>query len=65
MILITYWCDSDEETITNIMTESDEECQKICEVLKKYNMDILSVDTLEHTITAEELERNLKDIYED
>ena len=64
MILITYWHDSDEDTITNIMCDSDEECQKICEVLTKYNMNIISVDTLENMTTAEELEKMFKEVYE-
>lgn len=63
MILITYWHDEDPDTITSIMCDSDSECQKIIDVLIKWNMSIISAHELNETITAAELDEMLTDAY--
>jgi len=63
MIIITYWHDDDEETITSLTCNTDKECEAICEVLKKYKMNIISIDNVPNPTTAEELEAFFKDVY--
>ena len=65
MINITYWHDDDDETITSVTCETENECKDICDVLKKYKMNIISVDTVPNPTTAAELDAMFKDIYED
>ena len=65
MIIITYWHDDDEDTITSLTCETDKECEAICKVLQEYKMTIISVDNVPTPTTAEELEEMFKDIYED
>lgn len=65
MIIITYWHDEDEETITSVTCNTDKEAKAICEVLEKYEMDVISVDTVPNPTTAAELEAMFKDVYED
>lgn len=63
MIIITYWHDEDDETISSITCNTDEECKGICEVLKKYKMDIISVDAVPNPSTPKEIEEWLKEVY--
>lgn len=65
MIIITYWHDEDEETITSVTCNTDKEAEAICDVLEKYEMDVISVDTVPNPTTAAELEAMFKDVYED
>lgn len=65
MIIITYWHDDDEETITSITCKTDKECKDICNVLTKYKMNIISIDTVPNPTTATELEQVFKDVYSD
>lgn len=63
MILITYWHDDDEDTITSITCNTEEEAKDICDVLMKYKMNIISTDTVPNPTTAAELEEMFKDAY--
>lgn len=65
MILITYWHDEDDETITSIACNTDAEAEEICDILKEYKMDIISVDTMPNTSTPAEIRQMFKDIYEE
>ncbi len=65
MFIITYWHDDDDETITSVTCKTENECKDICDVLKKYKMNIISVDTVPNPTTAAELDAVFKDIYED
>lgn len=63
MIIITYWHDDDEDTITSITCNTDKECKDICDVLMKYKMNIISIDTVPNPTTAAELEEMFEDVY--
>ena len=65
MFIITYWHDDDDETITSVTCNTDKEAEAICEVLEKYKMNIISVDTVPNPTTAKELDEVFKEIYED
>ena len=65
MILITYWHDEDDETITSIACNTDAEAEEICDILKEYKMDIISVDTMPNVSTPPEIRQMFKDIYEE
>lgn len=65
MILITYWHDEDDETITSIACNTDAEAEEICDILKEYKMDIISVDTMPNVSTPAEIRQMFKDIYEE
>lgn len=65
MFIITYWHDDDEETITSVTCNTDKEAEAICEVLEKYKMNIISVDTVPNPTTAAELDAFFKDVYEE
>lgn len=65
MFIITYWHDDDEETITSVTCNTDKEAEAICEVLEKYKMNIISVDTVPNPTTATELDVLFKDVYEE
>lgn len=64
MILITYWHDEDDETITSIACNTDAEAEEICDILKEYKMDIISVDTMPNVSTPAEIRQMMKDFYE-
>lgn len=65
MILITYWHDRDEDTITSITCNTEEECKKIMDTLIAYGMEILTSEDLPEPTTADELEKMFKEVYED
>ena len=65
MILITYWHDEDDETITSITCNTDVEAKEICDILKEYKMDIISVDEVPEVSTPAEVKQMFKDIYEE
>ncbi|MBR2248093.1 MAG: hypothetical protein IJ880_13915 [Bacilli bacterium] len=65
MIIITYWHDDDDETITSVTCKTDKECKDICEVLTKYKMNIISIDTVPNPTTAAELEQVFEYAYSD
>ena len=65
MILITYWHDEDDETITSIACNTDAEAEEICDILKEYKMDIISVDTMPNVSTPAEIRQMMKDFYEE
>ena len=63
MILVTYWHDEDDETITNIMCNTDAEAKEICSILQEYKMDIISVDEVPKVSTPAEVRQMFKDFY--
>jgi len=63
MIIITYWHDRDDETITSVVCNTEEEARDICEVLHKYKMDIISREDVPNPTTAAELEEMFEDVY--
>ena len=63
MILVTYWHDDDEETITNVACNTDAEAEEICGVLQEYKMDIISVDEVPKVSTPAEVRQMFKDFY--
>ena len=65
MILITYWHDEDDETITSIACNTDAEAKEICDILKEYNMDIISVDEMPSVSTPAEIRQMFEDFYEE
>lgn len=65
MIIITYWHDDDDETITSVTCNTDKEADAICKVLAKYKMNVISVDSVPNPTTAAELDAVFKDIYEE
>ena len=65
MILITYWHDEDEDTITSIACNTDTEAKEICDILKEYKMDIISVDEMPNVSTPAEIRQMMKDFYEE
>ncbi len=62
MIVITYWHDSDDETITSVACNTEDDAVKIQQILEKYGMDIISVDELKPS-TPDEIEQMCKDFY--
>ena len=65
MILVTYWHDEDDETITNIACNTDAEAKEICSILQEYKMDIISVDEVPKVSTPAEVRQMFKDFYEE
>ena len=65
MILVTYWHDDDEETITNVACNTDAEAEEICGILQEYKMDIISVDEVPKVSTPAEVRQMFKDFYEE
>ena len=65
MILITYWHDDDDETITNVACNTDAEAEEICSILQEYKMDIISVDEVPNVSTPAEVRQMFKDFYEE
>ena len=63
MILIAYWHDEDDETITNIACNTDAEAKEICSILQEYKMDIISVDEVPKVSTPAEVRQMFKDFY--
>ena len=63
MILVTYWHDDDEETITNVACNTDAEAEEICGILQEYKMDIISVDEVPKVSTPAEVRQMFKDFY--
>ena len=63
MILIAYWHDEDDETITNIMCNTDAEAEEICSILQEYRMDIISVYEVPKVSTPAEVRQMFKDCY--
>ena len=63
MILVTYWHDDDEETITNVACNTDAEAEEICGILQEYKMDIISVDEVPNVSTPAEIRQMFKDFY--
>ena len=63
MILIAYWHDEDDETITNVACNTDAEAEEICSILQEYRMDIISVDEVPKVSTPAEVRQMFKDFY--
>ncbi len=63
MIIITYWHDEDEDTITSVTCNTDQECKDIIDVLMKYGMKIISAEDVPNPTTAAELEEMFEDVY--
>ena len=63
MILITYWHDEDDETITIVMCNTDAEAEEICSILQEYRMDIISVYEVPNVSTPAEVRQMFEDFY--
>ena len=63
MILVTYWHDDDEETITNVACNTDAEAEEICSILQEYKMDIISVYEVPQVSTPAEVRQMFEDCY--
>ena len=65
MILITYWHDNDDETITSLACNTDAEAEEICDILRDYKMDIISVDEVPSPSTPDEIRQMMKEFYDE